>query len=445
MASEPVLSDQERDTPASDNRTRSSWRGLWQRIRSITPSELARLVLVLLALGALGWLIWFTWSTLLPFQVGAVLAYLLLPLVNRLEHHMPRGAAIGVVFLSGLIILVLLLGFVIPALVEQISQLIAALPRGEEIVDFVMTTVNDLQDYIGTLPPAVQTFINDGVAQAFVTIRDNITEYIQTVASFLVSTLLSIAGTFAFLFGFLVIPFWLFFVLQDQRKGLRAIDNLLPSWARADFWALFSIPDRVFMSYIRGQLFLGTLIAIASYLGLTALELFGVEGIEYKLLLAVFAGIMELVPYIGPIIGAVPAVAVGLMHSWETALAIALLYLVIQQLEGNLLIPKVLGESVNIHPAILTALLIALTQLGFIWFLLAAPLAATIRDIYRYIYGRVSDPPRPAGLLPDEALPEEPVQLSDSSSAEQMPEDEPVVDQEGRARHKTRATDQGET
>jgi predicted PurR-regulated permease PerM len=386
---------------------RISWRRLGERILSITPSEVARLIMVLLALAVIGWLIWYTWVALLPFQIGIVLAYLMLPLVNRLERWMPRVAAVGVVFLSGLLLLLGIFGYLLPPLVEQITELIAALPSGDEIQQSTIELLDDMQAYVAALPSGMREFVEDGISRALVTIRDNIAEYAQTVAAFLVSTVMSVAGTFAFLLGFLVIPFWLFYVLIDHRAGLSALNKLLPSWCRADFWALLSIPDRVFSSYLRGQIFLGFVIGAASFLGLSALELAGVEGIRYKLLLAVFAGVMELIPYIGPIIGAVPAIGVGMLHSWETAVAITVLYFIIQQLESNLLIPKVLGDSVNIHPAILTALLVALTQLGFIWFLLAAPLSATIRDLYRYVYGRLTYPPRPPGVLPGDPLPEE--------------------------------------
>jgi predicted PurR-regulated permease PerM len=320
---------------------------------------------------------------------------------------MPRVAAVGVVFLSGLLLLLGIFGYLLPPLVEQITELIAALPSGDEIQQSTIELLDDMQAYVAALPSGMREFVEDGISRALVTIRDNIAEYAQTVAAFLVSTVMSVAGTFAFLLGFLVIPFWLFYVLIDHRAGLSALNKLLPSWCRADFWALLSIPDRVFSSYLRGQIFLGFVIGAASFLGLSALELAGVEGIRYKLLLAVFAGVMELIPYIGPIIGAVPAIGVGMLHSWETAVAITVLYFIIQQLESNLLIPKVLGDSVNIHPAILTALLVALTQLGFIWFLLAAPLSATIRDLYRYVYGRLTYPPRPPGVLPGDPLPEE--------------------------------------
>lgn len=407
MESEKDTQTPEPASPLVAPSARTSWRRLGERILSITPSEVARLMMVVLALGVIGWLIWYTWVALLPFQIGIVLAYLMLPLVNRLERWIPRVAAVGVVFLSGLLLLLGIFGYLVPPLVEQITQLIAALPSGDEIQQSTIELLDEMQAYVAALPSGMREFVEDGISRALVTIRDNIAEYAQTVAGFLIGTVMSVAGTFAFLLGFLVIPFWLFYVLIDHRVGLSSLNKLLPSWSRADFWALLTIPDRVFSSYLRGQIFLGFVIGAASFLGLSALELAGVEGIRYKLLLAVFAGVMELIPYIGPIIGAVPAIGVGMLHSWETAVAITVLYFIIQQLEGNLLIPKVLGDSVNIHPAILTALLVALTQLGFVWFLLAAPLSATIRDLYRYIYGRLTYPPRPPGVLPGDPLPEE--------------------------------------
>jgi predicted PurR-regulated permease PerM len=116
---------------------------------------------------------------------------------------------------------------------------------------------------------------------------------------------------------------------------------------------------------------------------------------------------MELIPYIGPTLAAVPAIIIGMLHSWESAVFITLMYLVIQQIEGNLLIPRIVGETVNIHPAILMVVLLALAQFGFIWIVVSAPLAAILRDIFLYVYGRVNDPPRPAGLLPgDEPIEE---------------------------------------
>jgi predicted PurR-regulated permease PerM len=208
-----------------------------------------------------------------------------------------------------------------------------------------------------------------------------------------------------FLVGFLVIPFWLSYVLVDHHKGKQALDRMLAPWLRADFWAVLRIADRVFSSYIRGQLVLGAFIGVAVYLGFLILQLLGVPGIRFPFVLALLAGALEFVPFFGPILSAIPAVLIGLVHSWQTALLIGLMYFIVQQLESNVLAPRITGHALEIHPAILTVVMIALAPLGLIWLLLAAPLAALARDEFLYVYGRFGDPPRPAGLLPGEALP----------------------------------------
>jgi hypothetical protein len=157
----------------------------------------------------------------------------------------------------------------------------------------------------------------------------------------------------------------------------------------------------VFSSYIRGQIVLGLLVGAAAWVGLTILDLAGFN-VRYAILLAVIAGVTELIPIIGPVIGAIPAIAMGFFDSPTTALAVAILYALIQQLENNFLVPRIVGESVGIHPAILMIVLILFSQFGLLGIILSAPLAAVGRDIFRYVYGRLSDPPRPAGLLTDE-------------------------------------------
>jgi predicted PurR-regulated permease PerM len=285
-------------------------------------------------------------------------------------------------------------------------------PLVDQFVGFVRTLPGLLDDagarfdeFVDTLSPEQQAAAQDVVARIASTVRENFFAYIQTVVNVALDTFLSVLNFVAFLVGFLVIPFWLWYVLADQPKGALAVNRLMPPWLRADFWAVLQIADRVFSSYIRGQLVLGVIIGVAVYLGFLLLQMLGVEGIRFTLILAVLAGLLEFIPYFGPILAAIPAVIVGLTHSWQTALIIALMYVAVQQLENNLLVPRITGNALEIHPAVLTVVMIALAPLGFIWLILAAPLAALIRDEFRYIYGRLDDPSRPAGVLPGEPLP----------------------------------------
>ncbi len=394
-----ATSDQE--LLAAEHRSARAWQRFRLRLRSITPSMLVRFLLVSAALYGIGWVCWYALDALIPFQIGIVLAYLLLPLVNRLEQRMPRTAAILLVFATSLALIVLAVAYVVPLLSEQFRALIQSLPSVEQL----QAAIDRTSGLIAQLPPNVQTFVRSGISQALVTVRDNIALYVQGLINFVVTTALSLASTISFLLGFLVIPFWLFYVLKDQRQGTAALDRMLPSWMRADFWAILRIVDRVFSNYVRGQLLLCLAIGVLSFLGLNLLSLLGVDGIHATVILGIFAGLTEFIPYLGPILGAIPAVIMGLFASWQTALAIVILYVVIQQIENTFLVPKISGDSLNIHPAILVVVLVALSQFGLIWIILAGPLAAMLRDLFLYIYGRFDDPPRPAGVLPGEPIP----------------------------------------
>ncbi len=385
----------------SQARSFRAWKRLWMRICSIDPDDLIRLFLVIIAIVAFIWVIWYSWSALLPFQIGVVLTYLLFPLVNRLNRWMPRWMAVVLVLSGGLIAISSIIWVLVPALISQLNSLLQGLPTTVQFEQWIAS----LEEYISTLPEGTRVFINEGFQQALVMLRNNVVTYIRSTINFLVNTGLGVVSTVTFLIGFVVIPFWLFFVLMDLQSAAQSVDRVVPRWLHADFWAILRISDRIISRYFRGQLLLGIIIAVAVYSGLTIMKLFGVEGIQYELLLALIAGFMELIPIIGPILGAVPAVIVGLFHSWQTGLAIALMFLIIQQIEGNILVPRVVGDSVNIHPALVMMLIIVLTPLGIIWLILAVPMTAVIRDIYRYIYGRFGKPRRPAGLLPDEPFP----------------------------------------
>jgi predicted PurR-regulated permease PerM/nucleotide-binding universal stress UspA family protein len=342
---------------------RGDWRRLGDFVRGIRPRDLLRWALVAGAAWGLGQLLWRARDALLPFEVGAVLAYLLLPLVNRLGRWLPRPLATLVVFLGGLLAFALALTAVLPPLADQLLRLTTATPD----VAALGREVARLQGVYRQLPAPQQQFIADALGGVVGAARDNLVGSLRTVGTFLVGGVFNLLNVFSFLLGFFILPFWLFYVLTDQPTGRRALDRLLPSGLRADFWAAIGIVDTVLGRYIRSQLFLALSIAALAFVGLTGLQIAGVPGIQYTVVLAVFAGIAELIPLVGPIISAIPAILVGLAHSWQTALIVAALYFGIQQLENNLLAPRVIGASIAIHPALLMVALIVASHFGFLW------------------------------------------------------------------------------
>lgn len=375
-----------------------------QLLQQISLRQIGRWALILIALWLLGWLLWEARSALMPFVIGFVLAYLFLPIVNRFERRMPRWSAILLVYLIVLGLIVTFFAFLVPPLVDQVGQLIRALPDLPTMQDWAERSLAAYEQFLADLPEQVseqiQGTISDLFTQTANTLRTNFVSYIQGVGNFLIDSLLSVANTVSFLLGFFLIPFWLFYVLMDQRTGRANLDQLLPVWLRSDFWTVVTIVDYDFSGYLRGQLILGLAVGAAAGVGLTILNLFGME-IPYVLLLAVIAGVTELIPIIGPILGSIPAIILGFMDSPTTGLAVIILYIVIQQLENNFLVPRIVGESVGLHPSILMVLLVVCTQVfGILGAILSAPLGAVSRDVFSYLYGRLSDPPQPAGLLP---------------------------------------------
>jgi predicted PurR-regulated permease PerM len=379
---------------------------------------MARWLLVLASLYGVGWLAVQAFPALIPFIIGLVLAYLLSPVVNRLNAFMPRWLAILLVYIGGIALIVVAIRFIVPPVVNQIEQAITNVPDMDKIRAYWQEF---LQQYQLRVPEAIRDPINENVTTIVNTLRENIGNYVRLVGSFLADQVLRIINTITFLIGFLIIPIWLFYVLNDQDEGKRFLNAMLHPRLRPDFWNVWGIINRVFSDYIRGQLLLGLAVGVMVGVGLLILRLLGFQ-VRYILLLSIIAAITELVPIIGPIIGAIPGVIIGFLSPSDpvgTGLAVLLLYVIVQQLENNLLVPRIVGDSVGVHPAILTVVLIAMGQVfGLLGVILSAPLAAIARDLFLYIYRRLG------GQSPDAAM--RSISNVDKDPTQSAPEAQPL-------------------
>jgi predicted PurR-regulated permease PerM len=154
-----------------------------------------------------------------------------------------------------------------------------------------------------------------------------------------------------------------------EEQGMRRLSiDLAPAKYRPYFAQLFRRIEERLGRWLRGQLFLGLIIAVLTYIGLVSL------GVKYALVLALIAGLTELLPAIGPFIGAIPAVIVGLSQDPWKGLFVAILYLVIQQLENNLIVPRVMSKATGLNPVIvIISLLVGAKVAGVIGVILAVP------------------------------------------------------------------------
>ena len=391
------------DALEAERRARARWRRVGQRLRSITPSGLARFVMVAGALTFVIWQIWTARVVLAPFFAGLALAYITAPLVNRLDRVLPRWFAILTLVTGEMLLLMGLLATLIPALFAQLGGLVAHLPSRDEL----RLLIDQLSAYVRTLPTPTQEFIRGGVQQVLGVMRENFIGYLQGLLVLVAAGAFGLMNTFGFVLSFLVVPTWLVAVLTDEKAGIESLDRQLPDWMRKDFWAAVRIVDRPLRAYVNGQLVMALAVGALNYLGIVLLQRWGWPTVDYRLLVALLAGLLELVPIVGPILYALLAGLVGLTVSVQAAGILFVLAVASQVLANQLVAPRLERRYAgHISSAVLAVAIVLISQFGLFWLILAGPLTAIAIDLFRYAYGRLREPSRPAGLLPGEPLPE---------------------------------------
>ncbi|MFN8499926.1 MAG: AI-2E family transporter [Anaerolineae bacterium] len=367
-------------------------------IGSVTPSGLARLALLVVVLLTVVWLVRNAWQALIPFLVGGILAYALLPVVNWLDRFMPRTLAAILAMLAVLGSVVLIVSRIVPLLGAQVARFIVTLPP-RDVVD---AELQRLTEYLSGLPPAQQQAVQGVVNQMWVTIQTNALAYLSSFATVGVGALLNFVSLIGFILGLVVIPTWMLTVMTGQRQGVTYLNRTLPGWLKPDFWAVARIIDGPMRAYFNGLTVVALVAGLLMGLGLAGLDFVGLGRFDYPILTGLFVGLLQLIPAVGPAIAYIALLLLGLLVSPQTALMLLILYWVVQRIVGAFVSPRFERKVVDIHPALLAVVVVALSQLGLLWVLLAAPLTAIFLGLTRYAYGRLGDPARPAGLLPGE-------------------------------------------
>ena len=337
-------------------------------------------------------LLWTARGALPAFFIGLALAFVLDPAVTRLHRAgVPRWAGVLVSYVGVVAIVWLLIAYAVPPITRQASDFIAQLPALGAAVQNVERELTAWYEGL-QLPPDIR----DTIGAQIVAVRQAIGDLIGAI---LAPTFAAILRTAAFVLGLVVVPVWLFFVLKDREAFTRVVGSAMPPSWRPDVENLLTLLGRVGGKWVRGQLLLGGSIFLATAIGLTILTFLGFSQFgEFTLILALIAGVLEWFPIIGPIVASIPAILIGLSISFPAAAAAALLYTAIQQLENNLLVPKVLGDAIELHPAVMIlALVVGGALFGIGGAILAAPAVAAGRDLYRYGFHRLGgQPPAPA-------------------------------------------------
>ena len=208
-------------------------------------------------------------------------------------------------------------------------------------------------------------------------------------------------GAVSAVLGLIVLPAWILTVVRHQRTGRRVAYTAMPAWLRDDAWAVVRIVDRTASTYLRGGVPLGIATGVTMWLTLEAIDRLGLSTVNQAGPVAVLAGAVQVIPEIGPLIGFLPALLL-LPISLERAVLYLAVYIGSRWVAGTL-VGSIYGGRSRLHPVIMVPGIVALTQFGLIWLFLAGPMLAIGYDMVRYFHGRLSEPSRPAGVIPDEA------------------------------------------
>jgi predicted PurR-regulated permease PerM len=312
------------------------------------------------------------------FVLGAAIAFLIQPAVNRLDAlGVPRMLAIALVFIVLIIILAGVVLLIFPLGISEVAQLQTQAPA---LAAEAQKQINSLQGS----PIQILGFTVD-LKGTTATINAHLREYV--LGQF--GNAVTIGLTALTLVLQLVLTFVVAFLLALEAAALRrTLRRIVPNDYRTDFDQIWRRLRKMLYAYVRGQLIIAALIGFFSGVACAFL------GLADPIALGLIAGITALIPYLGPFIGAVPAILVGLAAGPDKALLIALLYFLISNVILNFVYPKVMGDAVRLPPIlIIVALIAGFSWAGILGMFVAVPLAAALRILFDHIYPRLYGKP----------------------------------------------------
>ncbi|GLC89483.1 AI-2E family transporter [Lysinibacillus piscis] len=307
----------------------------------------------------------------IPLLLGGVLYYIAEPVQRFLEKRkFPRWASILTIIL-GMVAIVGGFGWIIGnPIAIQINNLVKSAPM-------ISASIQDATDYVleslknrDNFPPQLKQFIDnmaDSVQDIAIVASRGVVSFIQSLVSV---SLLAV-----------LIPFFFIYMLKDHEKFAPSIYKYFSGERQAWIKKTLSEIDGVLRSYIQGQLLISFLLSLMIFIGYYAI------GLEYALLLAIFAFFMNMIPFIGPWIALTPAVIMALIQDPIMVIWVAVITLVAQQVDSNFITPNVMGKSLDIHPlTVITIILAAGNIAGFIGIIIAVPFYAVLKVIVGNLY-----------------------------------------------------------
>lgn len=338
----------------------------WKKGAAVTAAVLITLLFLLWAYHVRESLL----VVLTPFMISLILAYLLSPVIQYMEKRkISRTVAIITVYLIFSIMILVFCVRVMPLFLDDLEELVLQLPQySSALQEFFHQLEMDYRRF--NLPQSLRDIVDSNI--------ENLSEALTAQLARSYDFLLDLFGRILLL---LLVPILTFYLIRDARKLRESFFDLFPGRMRNKLDHVAADIDLSLGAFIRGALLVSLAVAALTYIGLLIL------GVNFSLVLAIIIGITNMIPYIGPIIGALPAVLVAFLDSPFLALKVIVLIVIIQQAESQLIVPVVIGRSTRLHPlAIILVLLLGGKLFGLSGLILAVPAAIIIRVVAGHIF-----------------------------------------------------------
>jgi predicted PurR-regulated permease PerM len=327
---------------------------------SISTGTFIKAVLIFLGL----WFLWYIRGIVVMFVVAIMLASVIDPFADWFaKKRIPRGLAVLIVYTVLLALTSVIVIVLIPIIVEQSGQLLQNISASSRDLIDSFVQFQQRHQALDNLTSGLQSF----------------QESLNASASSIFTTVKGFFGGIAALAIVFVLAFYMVVEEDSMRKYFR---TFAPAEYQPYLNQILKKMQQKIGAWLRGQIILGFFIGLTVYVGLKLL------GVPYALLLALIAGLFEIVPYVGPIISLIPAAIIGFAQSPVLGVAVVILYLIIQQVENNVLVPKIMQKVTGLSPILsIAALLVGVQVGGFVGAILAIPLATMVAVVIEDMIG----------------------------------------------------------
>ncbi|KUJ91234.1 MAG: hypothetical protein XD65_0725 [Caldanaerobacter subterraneus] len=337
--------------------------------------QIKKTYLLFLIIGATGLLYFFikNWvsikNILSPFFVSALIAYLLNPMVKFFNS---KGFSISLSIL--LVFLIVASGilffsfYIVPLLINEFIALLQMIPFYAEEIQKLLIQLKF--NYLSYLPPQVEKVLDKNLGS----LNNAFTYHIDSAFKSVITILKDAVDI-------IIIPIVTFYFLKDKKVFKEEIERILPQKYSTKFFNILKKIDKILSKYLRAQIYISTFVAIFTMIGLSLIK------VKYAFLIGVLAGILNIIPYVGPILSIIPTVLIGLLDSLTKGFWALIICLLVQQVENAFITPKIMSDSVGLHPVTVIFSLIAGGELFGIWgLLLSVPIVAMIKAIVIEIF-----------------------------------------------------------